>query len=181
MSTLNWLRSPRAALAAMALVLAAVLGACGPGVGGTGTGETNGALAFFGASEASVCSGDLAGVLSCAPPSATAAPLPNTAAVYLADAPAGWRVLVRAQGNEIEVTAPCARLQFRGRWGAIGSQAGRFFGYTDPDVVPAPATLQTQLSDAGVSVTLRDAHGLVLLGPVQVTVVPAPGTPSGCG
>ncbi len=49
-----------------ALLLASWLSGCGPGVGGTGTGETNG-LAAFGAVPASICADDVGGVLGCVP------------------------------------------------------------------------------------------------------------------
>jgi hypothetical protein len=178
MSTSKPPPSPRAALGALALALSALLGACGPGVGGTGTGEGISALPQFDASPASLCGSELAALVGC--PSGSAAATPGSAAVYLADTIDGRRVLVRLQGNEIELDAPCARLQFRGQWGTIANQASRFFGYATLDGAPALATVSAQIGGGGVQLTLRDAQGTTLIGPVLVVVVPAPATPGGC-
>lgn len=177
MSTLKPLRlRPRATLALLALALAAALGGCGPGVGGTGTGDTTAALAHFGASPASICSGELAALVACQPAAGTAAPRPAAEPVFLADATAGVRV--RLQEDSVEVVAACVPLEFRGQWGAVGGQAGRFYGYADPG--SAPATLETQADGAGWLLTLRDAGGGVLLGPVAVTPTAALPTLPAC-
>jgi len=168
---------------------ALLLGGCGPGVGGTGTGDTIDGLNVFGASAVPVCVSDLAVVLAC--PSATAgggggavALTPGTAPVYLADTIDGQRVAVSVQGNAIEVNAPCARVQFRGQWGAIAGQAARFYGSTGQDAsttATTPATLQAVVRGNGLELTLIDTQGRVLLGPVLVTVRPAPAAPGACG
>ena len=168
-------------------VSALLLGGCGPGVGGTGTGDTIDGLNAFGASAVSVCASDLAAVLAC--PSATggggavAAPAPGTAPVYLADTIDGQRVAVSVQGNTIEVNAPCARVQFRGQWGLIAGQAARFSGTTGQDAssTATPAALQAVVRGNGLELTLTDTQGRVLLGPVLVSVQPAPAAPGGCG
>ena len=167
-----------------------LLGGCGPGVGGTGTGDTIDGLNAFGASAVSVCASDLAAVLACA--SATgggggggaAAPVPGTAPVYLADTIDGQRVAVSVQGNAIEVNAPCARVQFRGQWGLIAGQAARFYGTTGQDAsttATTPASLQAVVRGNGLELTLTATQGRVLLGPVLVTVRPAPAAPGACG
>ena len=167
--------------------VAAVMGGCGPGVGGTGTGETTDALGVFGASAAPVCASELVPVLACpAPPvgGSAGAPAAGTAPVYLADTLDGRRVAVSVQGNLIELDAPCARIQFRGQWGAIAGQAARFYGSAGPDASAAaatPATLMAVVRGNGLELTLTDTQGRVLLGPVLVTVRPAPTAPGGCG
>ena len=181
MSTSHRQPSWRPLLRACALACAAVLSACGPGVGGTGTGETPGALAYFGATAASVCSSDLANLLGCAPANAAAAPAPGVTTLYLADTIDGRRVAVSLQGNTIEISAPCAQLRFRGDWGAIGSQAARFFGYTDHDGPREPATVVAQTSGSSVALTVSGADGRILLGPVLVKAVAAPALPGSCG
>ncbi len=174
-------RSALGGLAALcSLVAALLLGGCGPGVGGTGTGETQGALGHFGAAAASACGSDLAPLLACTAGNASAAPAPGAAAVHLADTIDGRRVIVRVQGNLIEVTAPCARLQFSGEWGVIAGQAARFYGFATVDGSLVPATLEAQSSGAGAQLTVRDETGRMLLGPVLVVVVAAPATPGGC-
>ena len=178
----------RAMLAVWLLAINILLGGCGPGVGGTGTGETADGLAAFGASAASVCASELAAVLACATPSggsgAVAAPAPGTAPVYLADTIDGRRVAVSVQGNLIELNAPCARVQFRGQWGAIAGQAARFYGSAGQDVSvtsTTPATLQAVVRGNALELTLTDALGRVLLGPVLVTVRPAAVVAGDCG
>ena len=188
MVTRKCFASVRAALVTWLLVSAAVLGGlagCGPGVGGTGTGTGTGdtvdALGVFGASATLVCASELAPVLACPVPSGAAAPASGTAPVYLADGVDGRRVAVSVQGNLIEVNAPCARIQFRGQWGAIAGQAARFYGSTGQDAGATPATLQAVVRVNGLELTLVDTQGRVLLGPVLVTVRPAPVAAGDCG
>lgn len=173
------LRTAAAAVLAATLMLA--LAACGPGVGGTGTGDTPSALTAFGAAPASVCSGDLGPLLSCPSGGAAAAPAPGAGPLHLADTIDGRQVRVTVTGNTIELQAPCARLQFRGEWGVVAGQAGRFFGYTDAGAAALPASLQVQVVSGGLQFTLRSAGGDTLLGPVLMTVVASAGTPGGCG
>ena len=171
-------RALRAALGASLLAVLALLGACGPGVGGTGTGVAPNALDAFGANAASVCGGELATLLSCASVGAAVPPAPAAAPVFLADQADDALVLVTLQGDTIELEAPCSSLRFVGQWGAVAGQAGRYYGYVAPDAAPVAATLDVQAAGAGVQLTLSRADGLVLLGPV--TVVPAPGATRRC-
>ena len=177
-------RAPRLAGLAWLLALATWLSACGPGVGGTGTGETNG-LSYFGATAASVCSADVGGVLGCVPGSGAAspapAPTPSVAPVFLADAATGPRVQARVQDSAIDLSVICTGLRFRGQWGQVPGQSPRFFGAIGPEGAQAPATLHMQLSGAGVVVTVRDAADAVLLGPIFLLPVPMAGAPGGCG
>ena len=187
MLALNCFATVRAALALWLLAATAVLGGCGPGVGGTGTGDTIDAFAAFGASAAPVCASELVSVLACSAPtgggSGAAVPAPGTSPVYLADTIDGQRVAVSVQGNAIEVNAPCARVQFRGQWGVIAGQAARFYGTTGQDAssTVTPASLQAVVRGNGLELTLTDTQGQVLLGPVLVTVRPAPAAPGACG
>ena len=176
-----------AALVATALstLLAALLSACGPGVGGTGTGETGGNTAVggldaFGAAPAPVCSGVLAALLACAPATTGAVALPSPAPVQLADTIDGRRVQVRLQGSTVELLAPCAGLLFSGNWGVIAGQAARYYGFAGPEGALRPATLDAQLVGSAVQLTLRDTDGRLLLGPVLVTVVGTQASPGSC-
>ena len=167
-----------------ALFLSSWLLGCGPGVGGTGTGETNGLVAF-GAAPASLCAADVGGVLGCVPGSGAASPspAPGAAPVLLADATLSPRVQARVQDNAIDLTVPCTGLRFRGQWGEVAGQAPRFFGNSGPAGAQQPATLQMERGPTGaanVVVTLRDASGVVLLGPTGLLVVPAAATPGAC-
>jgi hypothetical protein len=170
----------RTALACLAL---AALQACGPGVGGSGTGQ---GLDAFGASSAALCGSDIAAALAC-PPS-TAAPGGSAAAggdggsatVYFADTIDGSRVAVTVQGNSIELTAPCARISFRGQWGLLAGQAARFYGLNGEGSNAQPAQVRASLASGGLQLTVLDANGNVLLGPVLVTVRPGAATPGNC-
>jgi hypothetical protein len=177
MSIAMGLRALSAAWACCLLLLSG----CGPGVGGTGTGETGTALEAFGALPASVCSGELAPLMACASPAAGAAPAPGAAAVLLADTVDGRQVQLTLSGDTVELGAPCARVQFRGAWGAVAGQPGKYFGHADLGGTLAAAALQAQPSGGDVTLTLRDATGRVLLGPVLVRVVVAFAAPGSCG
>ena len=177
MSIAPSLRLLGAALAALTLMFSG----CGPGVGGTGTGETGGGLAAFGALPASVCSGELASLVSCSTPAGAAAAAPSASAVLLADTIDGRQVRVTLSGDTVEVGAPCARIQFRGEWGALAGQPGRFYGSADVDGTSAPAALEARVSGSDVQLTLRDASGRVLLGPLLVRVVVTLAAPPVCG
>ena len=165
----------------MALFTALLLAGCGPGVGGTGTGESQAALRHFGATPASACGSDLGPLLACAAGNATAAPAPSAGPVYLADTIDGRLVSVRVMGNLLEVEVPCARLRFSGEWGVIAGQPARFYGFATVDGSTVPATLDVQGSSAGLQLTVRNQSGQVLLGPVLVVVAPAPAAPGSCG
>ena len=177
MSIASGLRLLGAALASCMWLLSG----CGPGVGGTGTGETGGGLEAFGALPASVCSGDLAPIVACASLAGAAAPTPGAAAVFLADTIDGRQVRVTLRGNTVELSAACVRVQFRGEWGAVAGQPGRYFGSAEIDGTVAPAALQVQVNGGDVLLTLRDASGRVLLGPVLVRAVLTPSPPPTCG
>lgn len=180
MSTIQRLCGPRATLGWLAMVVAVVLGGCGPGVGGTGTGDTSAALALFGASPASLCNSELAALVPCQHDGTTATPVPGSAPLILADAAEGARLVVRLQDDTIEVVETCTLLDFRGQWGVIVGQEGRFYGHTDPDATLTPATLEARASGAGALLTLRDGEGRVLLGPVAVSVVATLPVPGAC-
>jgi hypothetical protein len=175
-------RSPwRPAWLALALVLAALAGGCGPGVGGTGTGQGEGSLPYFGASAASVCSGELSALLDCPADTSSPAAALGTGEVFFTDREGTPTVSVRLQGNTVVVTAACAQWRFRGDWGLVGDQAARFFGTArDSSDAPQPAVLRVRPQGGGLSLELLDAQGHVLLGPIVVTRAAAqPGAP-GC-
>jgi hypothetical protein len=175
----------RVAAALVVGLLSALLVACGPGVGGTGTGETTGnspvsGLDAFGAAPASVCSGALADVLGCAPAHAGAVVQPRPAVVLLADTIDARRVQVRLQGSTAELLVPCTGLLFTGDWGVVAGQPARYYGLAGPEGALRPATLDAQLVGSAVQLTLRDSDGRLLLGPVLVTVVASQANPGSC-
>ena len=164
----------RNTLAALAL---AALQACGPGVGGSGTGQ---GLDAFGATSAALCGSDLAAVLACPPSSASPSGDNGSGTVFFADTVDGSRVVVTVQGNSIELGAPCARISFRGQWGLVAGQAARFYGFNGEGAAAQPAQVRASLASGGLLLTVLDANGNVLLGPVLVTVRVSAATPAGC-
>jgi hypothetical protein len=157
------------------LLAALLLQGCGPGVGGTGTGQ---GLDAFGAAPASVCTSDIASALGCT--GAAAAGLQGgSTTVYFVDTIDGLRVAVTVQGNQLELSAPCARVSFRGQWGLVNGQAARFYGFNNGDS-QQPTQVLAALDAGGLQLTVLTATGDVLLGPVLVSARPAAGTPGGC-
>lgn len=177
------LRAMHCALMALLLPWAA---GCGPGVGGTGTGDS--VLASFGASMAGLCSSSLAPQLAC-PGALPGAPntggLP-TALVYFADGMGATQVLARFEGNRVDLDAPCLRIRFSGEWGSVPGQAERFYGSltTDAGERPVLATLTVQNAGGGggggVSLLLYDMDGRLRFGPRLLLPVAAPPAPGAC-
>lgn len=160
-----WARPPRWANL-LAVATLALLAACGPGVGGSGTGEDQSALPPFGASAASLCGSELALLLQCPTGSTTTAA--GTARVAFSGRLGGQDVALQLQGNQAELRVGCTLLRFRGQWGQLAPQPPRFYGYTDPDGVAAVATLEARLVGSEIELTLRDANGSIIVGPVLV-------------
>ncbi|MEO8922980.1 MAG: hypothetical protein ABI330_09190, partial [Caldimonas sp.] len=116
------LRRPYVAGAWMLAVL--VLAGCGPGVGGTGTGDA--AFAAFGASAAPVCGGAVAAVLSC--PAAPAVPPPTTGTLPVQFTDAAGQIVLELDGNLAQLDDSCLKLHFSGEFGTAAGGAPGFFG-----------------------------------------------------
>lgn len=164
--------------------LLAALGGCGPGTGGTGVGPSAAWLEYFGATTASVCTAPFSGSLSCAPSSVTSI---GTATVHYADVASGGNVSVVIEANTITLQALCQRLTFTGDWGVAPGSDTRFFGsyLVEPQTqrIPSTLTLQTVTHNgaSAISIVLREASGLVVLGPLTLQPVPAtPTATAGC-
>ena len=168
--------------------LATVAG-CGPGVGGTGTGESTDGLAAFGAVGQALCAAPFADRLACPPATGgTTTPSPiGTAAVRYVDAAIGGQTSVLFEANRIEVDARCAGLRFSGEWGVAPSGAARFYGTVRIDGSASAAAAQLSVnsiagSAANLELVLQAVDGSVLLGPVEVRPEGAGAPPpSGCG
>jgi hypothetical protein len=161
------------------------LSACGPGVGGTGTGAMPDPAAF-GAASVSVCTAPFAAALNC-PAGAGVAGTPNAMAgtnlVRFADVATGGNVSAVIDSNQLVLVSRCQALQFTGVWGVLGTGEGRFFGtYSNAANTDALASLRVASNNAGeLQITLLDASGQVLLGPLAVQGVNAPAAnPAAC-
>jgi hypothetical protein len=171
-------------LTAQALLLLAatwLLCACGPGLGGTGTGATQDALAAQGAREVSVCTSDFADLLSCVAPSAGAAPLPATTTRFFAEAAAASRTLLELDGQQAQWRLRCLDLVFVGSFGQVGSDAPRYYGQAiEGGSRSRLATLLVQRDAGGLSVTLADSAGVVIAGPLALQPVGGPTAEAAC-
>jgi hypothetical protein len=164
----------RAALAAALLML---LAACGPGVGGTGTGAAPdpgvSGLQYFGATPQNVCLGPLANALGCAAVGGSDPPTAQTPRHFATDC-----AVASFSGDAVELDALCSGWFFSGRWGLGADGGGRYHGLVGPDPLQPPthpATLEVQVQGADLLLTLRAADGQVLVGPLLLS--PVPGTP----
>lgn len=168
----------RLAVLAVASALALLAGGCGPGVGGTGTGASEGSLDYFGAQSALLCDSELAALLACPGSSGGPAPLPGatsgTLVRYFADSASAPRVHLRVEGQRAELDAPCARLQFSGEWGQVPGRAGRFYGGAVVASAPLPASLTAARAGNSLAVELLDGDERTLQATLHLVPVAAP-------
>jgi hypothetical protein len=165
--------------APMVFAVVAVLAACGPGVGGTGTGTS--ALPAFGADAAALCSSSFAANLDCGAASpATPGSLAGTAPVVYAE-PDG-ATLAEFDGNDVHLVVGCDLVVFDGTWGLAPNGAARFYGRAAiaGEAEPRLGALEVQAGGAATLVlVLRDERGVVIAGPL--TMQRTSGSPaSGC-
>lgn len=169
-------RRPRVGSAALALVAALVLAACGPGVGGTGTG--NEALSAYGATAASACTAPFASALGCStsPGGAVGAPGVGTAPRVWADTDGPSRVQLRLEGDSATLELRCAGRRFDGQWGTQPSLGARYYGElvgTGGSPAPVFASLTVQAEQGNLVVVLQAIDGSTVAGPL--TLRPAAG------
>ncbi|MBL8289869.1 MAG: hypothetical protein JNL85_17930 [Rubrivivax sp.] len=164
-------------LAALAFTLA-LLGGCGPGLGGTGTGATDDAMAAYGAREVPVCgSADFADLIGCNAPGAGAAPLPAVGARFFAESSPASTTLLELDGQQAQWRLRCLDTVFVGSWGQVGTAAPRYYGNaTAGGSRVRLASMQVQRSGNGIAVTLLDSSGGVIAGPLLLA--PVAGTTS---
>jgi hypothetical protein len=172
----TWLRVCTAATAAVLSLLAA----CGPGLGGTGTGPSVDPLTAFNASAVPVCNSELAPALQCPAPTTGVPVLSGTAVVGYAAGAGNTRVLARFDGDRVDVQWPCQGQRFIGQWAQVPGQPARFFGLLEQTgqaallvsltVQRQGDALQLQLFDAA-GATLGDARVLT-----RLAVAPPAGT-----
>lgn len=155
------------------LPLWAAVAGCGPGVGGTGTGEGF-SLDFFGARAASVCTAAFAESLKC-PSRIVIGPSrvdlsAGSELVQWVDDPAAARIDTRIEGSDIEFRALCEGVRFAGTWGTRPDGTSRFFGnYVLPgSETTLPGIMEADTQTAALTLTLRDINGAVVLGPIAL-------------
>ncbi len=166
-----------------ALALLAWLAACGPGVGGTGTGVEPAALASFGAKSAPLCAASFASALQCPPAGGAVSPVSEgTAKVVFVDTATGGQISVVFEANRLDLEARCQGLQFAGNWGIDAAGTLRFYGSVrsgaSPVDPPAYLSVQLQTGDGAgeLSIVLQNLQGAVILGPAVLR--PATGGPA---
>jgi hypothetical protein len=153
-------------LAALLLAAASLLGGCGPGLGGTGTGFDEDALEAQGARAVPVCQADFSDLLGCVAPSAGATPLPAVDARFFAEATPASRTLLELDGQEAQLRLRCLDIVFIGSYGQAGGTAPRYFG----NIIEGGsrlrlATLLAERDAAGLRLTLVDSLGRTVFGP----------------
>jgi hypothetical protein len=154
------------------MLAALVLAGCGPGVGGTGTGDA--AFAAFGASASPVCGGDVATVLVC--PSTPAVPPPASGTLQVQFADAAGQIVLELDGNLARLDDSCLKLRFRGEFGTVAGAAQGFFGSyeLDNNALDALAALSTVPAGGALTIELTDLAGQKVVGPVLLRRVTVP-------
>jgi len=149
---------------------------CGPGVGGTGTGDA--ALNAFGASAAPVCTSALASALACAqaPAASSAGGSIGTLPVQFVDA--AGQVTLEIDGNLAKLEASCLRLRFDGEFARNAAGAEGFFGSYEVDAngidVLAVVTAVPVSGTGTLTTELRGVDGHAVVGPVSLRRATAP-------
>jgi hypothetical protein len=165
--------------AALAVLGALVLAGCGPGVGGTGTGNETGGLVSYGAAPSSVCAtADFASLLDCAPATGS-----GTAVVYAADGSPTSRHLARFEGSVLTLDLRCSNLRFVGEWASAGQLGTRYFGNVSPTAgtgsAPPASAIVTSQGNTFV-VLVQDFSGRRIGEPMLLQRVQAPTQAGGC-
>ncbi len=147
----GWRQALRMAAAA---VLAVLLAGCGPGVGGSGTGiEPDGQ------------------------PGTSATP---PGLVRHADTVDGRQVQTVLEGVRLDVQVACPRLRFIGLWDGQPGATLRYDGWLDGEPLRR-ASADVQITGSTLVLTLRDAAGTALVGPVPLIAVSAQAPLASCG
>lgn len=155
-----------------------LLAACGPGVGGTGTGNGSpepgaAGLGYFGATPQSACTAPFAPLLGCNAIGIGGDPVLGVQRIFTSEC-----AVATFEGDAVTFDALCTGWVFSGRWGVDGSGLARYYGLVgaDPMLPPnLPATLEVQPQESGLLVVLRAADGELLAGPLVLRpAVPGP-------
>lgn len=154
-----------------ALLLAWLLAACGPGVGGTGTGNgivVPGAagLSYFDAQPVDACLAPFGELIGCTAGTVGGDPLPGPPTSL-----AGECAVATFDGNDVALDVLCLGWTFSGRWGIGSDGALRYFGLVGQDLLlppTDPATLELQVQGSTLVLWLRASNGQLLAGPLAI-------------
>lgn len=150
----------RWAMAALALLLAA----CGPGVGGTGGGDSG---SPGNGQTVPLCATPFAAALDCRADG-------TTGRVLFADAAVPATAQLAVEGVRAQLAAACAGLAFDGTW-----DGRRFTGTLSTAAGSAAASLEATAAEAGLVLQLLEGSAsMPRFGPVRVNRVTA--FPPGC-
>jgi hypothetical protein len=163
----------------LAAVLASVLAACGPGVGGTGTGNSTDGLSTWGAAPSNVClTADFSPLLSCG---GAAAPGAGTAVVYAAEASPASRVLARFEGSRLTLDLRCLNRSFEGEWASAGQLGTRYFGsITTASGARSNASVIVAAQGGTFVMLVQDFNGQRIGEPLLLQRVASATTAAGC-
>jgi hypothetical protein len=161
----------RGALIGLLLLLTALLAGCGPGVGGTGTGDAVPPLATFNAQPAALCTSPLATALPCTPATA-GAPAAVNAPLVLADGYPAAQVQATIADPQVQLQLRCPAWQFDGTWGESTTLGQRWYGVLQQGSTSQLATLAATAIGSQLVLTLHDQAGRPIAGPLPVAPVP---------
>ncbi|MCE2916713.1 MAG: hypothetical protein LW768_14350 [Rubrivivax sp.] len=174
--------SPWRRIAIVIGLACASLAGCGPGVGGTGTGNEVDSLTTFGAMPAAVCStADFSQLLACA---ANAGPGSGTALVLAADGDPASRHLARFEGSRMTLELRCSQQQFVGDWAQAAQLGTRYFGSiasTAPGATSRPASVIVTAQGNNLVMLVQDFAGTRIGELLVLQRVQSPTTPASCG
>lgn len=157
----------------------ALLAACGPGVGGTGTGSSTDSLSQYGAAPSNVClTADFSPLLACG----SAAAPGGTSAVFASDGTPTSRHLARFEGSRLTLELRCLNRTFEGEWASAGQLGSRYFGSVTHAGTGAKVTASVIVAAQGTTLVMlvQDFNGQRIGEPLLLQRVTAATTPAGC-
>ena len=166
------------------LAQACLLAACGPGVGGTGTGLSSvaDALLAFGAQATSACAPDASSSSACTASSGPGSPTgqPPTG-LWLNTAP-GARVRLDAQGDSVTLEKRCTQERFVGQWATSPALGARYYGIFGAEGQPGvAASLSVRSAEPSIlTLELRGLDDNLLLPTLTVQRYDAPPPEPAC-
>ncbi|TDP62564.1 hypothetical protein [Roseateles toxinivorans] len=155
-----------------------LLGACGPGTGGSGTGPDSDYLWLAGAKATSVCTAPFQALLICPGAPAAAEDRQGTKPIQYASATPDADMLVSFDTSKVVLQRGCPKLDYSGEFGVLPSGESLFFGsYTATGQVQHVAANLSFKAGAAADqmvMELRATDGRLLLGPVMLNRVQTP-------